>query len=1086
MLKRIILSVIVFTGLFLLVPIRAQNTLNGTHRIGQLIEEGHFDDADKLLTDDLRYWFDKRNGDTLLTYIRLKGLILKHQKRTIREALSELENFVYQFVSHKLEDSIITSAYLDLANFASDHNETAIAYRNGLRALSHARKIAGDSLPFMATCQYNLGVYAFRMGNVQKAIHHYRITIEERSKLKDIPLQKIYLTQSALANIYWYELKYDSSEYYFNKALQTVGQMPQVPLNKYFRKALLNNGLMVISKENGRMDQSIELGYQVIADYRSFIENAPDDKIKINEAKQGMYEAMDNLGVAYESIGNYKRGEAIKLYSQQQKQKDFKPGFEGIYISDILIGQSYTGQKKYEKAIKYLYSGINGLKQDANDHTLWFGDAYKALASVYQVTDTAKTLMAFDSASYYYELAYGNGMDNTYSEFLREKGLFLAGQGNYKKARQTYQKIKEYLDKNSNSNFIEYYHYYHDLAKLNFNSKRYKDAILSGDEALSHIDKQYRSHKSGRSALDSFKTEFYKPEIILIKARVLYEMTPSHDSFFLAKLYHSLDTALSIVEHRRTLLEEVENVNIMLEDNGDLFDFTSKILLELAEKDHSDTYIQKFIDVRENAVFNRIRSRIEQQKAVRFSGVPDSVLKKELRIKKALVSNKAGGLDADLSSWQTAIRAWENFLKDLRDKYPAYYELKYIRPASTLPQISNLIPSNKTLIRYYLIENRLVVAVADAGKVQLLNLPRNNLDSLVRQLTQAQLKEKEFVTTLHQIYQIIWEPVSHLINTNGVIIVPDGILYDINLEMLPYQPCNSYEELARVCLLNKYSFSELYSIRMLETRKNTDEKFKSYVGFIPGFSDDSKKEYVRSLSDSIYLDNNYLRLLPQPNNEKLAKRLRQHLGGSLYSSGASTIETFLKEADNHKLVHIATHAEFNNIMPEQSGLYFSKTKNGENFFSVNNIYESVINSDLTILTACESGRSGYQDGEGLISLSHAFNYAGSANILTAIWKIDEKATAQITGEFVEGLIRGLPTDEALREAKFAYLKGAEGRMLAPAYWSGLILMGKPAYIRLQRASNSGGRYLKWILICSATILLSVFLYKQKNYIHRKP
>jgi len=83
-----------------------------------------------------------------------------------------------------------------------------------------------------------------------------------------------------------------------------------------------------------------------------------------------------------------------------------------------------------------------------------------------------------------------------------------------------------------------------------------------------------------------------------------------------------------------------------------------------------------------------------------------------------------------------------------------------------------------------------------------------------------------------------------------------------------------------------------------------------------------------------------------------------------------------------------------------------------------------------MLTACESGKPGYQDGEGMISLAHAFNYAGSESILTGLWKIDEQASAMLLDLFYENLADGLPKDEALRQAKLSYLQQAEGRMLA--------------------------------------------------------
>ncbi len=61
------------------------------------------------------------------------------------------------------------------------------------------------------------------------------------------------------------------------------------------------------------------------------------------------------------------------------------------------------------------------------------------------------------------------------------------------------------------------------------------------------------------------------------------------------------------------------------------------------------------------------------------------------------------------------------------------------------------------------------------------------------------------------------------------------------------------------------------------------------------------------------------------------------------------------------------------------------------FFSI--FYDCDLSSQLTVLTACESGKPGFKDGEGMISLAHAFNCAGSESILTGLWKIDEQTSA---------------------------------------------------------------------------------------------
>src|SRR5690606_3393083 len=162
----------------------------------------------------------------------------------------------------------------------------------------------------------------------------------------------------------------------------------------------------------------------------------------------------------------------------------------------------------------------------------------------------------------------------------------------------------------------------------------------------------------------------------------------------------------------------------------------------------------------------------------------------------------------------------------------------------------------------------------------------------------------------------------------------------------------------------------------------------------------------------------------------------------------STTRSFRRNAGNHKVIHIATHAAFNNMQPEKSGLIFAKGASGSdsNWLYLNDIYACDLSSELTLLTACETGRPGYKDGEGLVSLAHAFNYAGSRNILTAIWKVDEQASCQLTASFLKYIQQGLPTDEALRQAKLDYLAGAEGRLADPGYWSGLVLMGTPVTI----------------------------------------
>jgi CHAT domain-containing protein len=112
----------------------------------------------------------------------------------------------------------------------------------------------------------------------------------------------------------------------------------------------------------------------------------------------------------------------------------------------------------------------------------------------------------------------------------------------------------------------------------------------------------------------------------------------------------------------------------------------------------------------------------------------------------------------------------------------------------------------------------------------------------------------------------------------------------------------------------------------------------------------------------------------------------------------------------------------------------------------------------------------------MISLAHAFNYAGSESILTSLWQIDEQSSTQILDYFYTYLEQGLPKDVALRQAKLDYLATAKGRTLHPQYWAGLVLMGDTLPIEL-----SGSNQWHWISIGLALIVLFVFvLFKRKS------
>jgi CHAT domain-containing protein len=121
------------------------------------------------------------------------------------------------------------------------------------------------------------------------------------------------------------------------------------------------------------------------------------------------------------------------------------------------------------------------------------------------------------------------------------------------------------------------------------------------------------------------------------------------------------------------------------------------------------------------------------------------------------------------------------------------------------------------------------------------------------------------------------------------------------------------------------------------------------------------------------------------------------------------------------------------------------------------------------LSASETGTGKLVKGEGLMSLSRAFAYAGCPNIITSLWKAEDKTTAFITRRLHHYLEKGFPKDKALQQAKLDMLRSddTDPRYKTPNYWAHLVFIGN--YEPLQRRNNWW-----WIAL---TIIVAAIIYR---------
>ena len=97
----------------------------------------------------------------------------------------------------------------------------------------------------------------------------------------------------------------------------------------------------------------------------------------------------------------------------------------------------------------------------------------------------------------------------------------------------------------------------------------------------------------------------------------------------------------------------------------------------------------------------------------------------------------------------------------------------------------------------------------------------------------------------------------------------------------------------------------------------------------------------------------------------------------------------------------------------------------------------LLNTELAVLSACDTGLGEIHSGEGVFGLRRAFVLAGVRTLVMSLWKVPDLATAFLMDRFYDNLLtRGLDRDLALSDAQRATHDATVGQLkaewLAPA------------------------------------------------------
>jgi CHAT domain-containing protein len=160
---------------------------------------------------------------------------------------------------------------------------------------------------------------------------------------------------------------------------------------------------------------------------------------------------------------------------------------------------------------------------------------------------------------------------------------------------------------------------------------------------------------------------------------------------------------------------------------------------------------------------------------------------------------------------------------------------------------------------------------------------------------------------------------------------------------------------------------------------------------------------------------------------------------------ASRVLATSSELSQYRYVHFSTHGFLNSVHPELSGIVFSLVnERGEaqdGFLRAHEVFNLKLPAELVVLSACQTGIGKEVKGEGLVSLTRGFMYAGAPRVVVSLWSVSEMGTTELMVRFYREMLKeGKTPAAALRAAQISLMK--EKRWASPFYWAPFTLQGE--------------------------------------------
>lgn len=449
-----------------------------------------------------------------------------------------------------------------------------------------------------------------------------------------------------------------------------------------------------------------------------------------------------------------------------------------------------------------------------------------------------------------------------------------------------------------------------------------------------------------------------------------------------------------------------------------------------------DTILPLVLQLHENNQNKLLVNELEFKNA-KHSVLPDSIRISLNSLDQTIARLNQKKIDAEAKNNETV----DNSLFELQQRrtallgqikrdFSSYFKFRFDPVETSVTHIRSFLEPNEVLLKYIQTPDELFVFCIDDEQAQLVTLAAPLSDEEInlfqRYLRAPDLEGKEigeFSEASFSLYQKLVQPLAAQIAGKDLIIIPDQKLSMIPFEAFVTDNIKSPKGYGKLpYLIKENAVSYLTSIQAMALASHLSD----------GANDNTIAAFVPTYQSMIL-----------PWSKKEVESITSSFKTTIFSSETNAKSEFISNSSKYKYIHFAGHGIINNKDPMESYLLFSdESEVDKHRLTTAEIYSLNLYNEMVVLSACETGVGSYLRGEGIISLSRGFLFAGAKSILMNWWKANDQSTSQIVKTFYEKLEEDQTKSKALQQAKMQYLQQPHPEFLShPYYWAGFVASG---------------------------------------------